>query len=169
MRGSVSINGKQHEADVNGDKVLIDGQEFKVNLQKRGDEYLASVDEMQFGVRVEDGRALVDGVPIELVIGTGSGSSNNARPAAAQAPATGQAKKQSGEMVAGAVTAPMPGKIISIMAKLGDSVIQGDPLLLLEAMKMQNEVSSPFAGRVKEIRVREGESVDAHDVLIVIG
>lgn len=167
MRASASINGKRHEVDVNGDKVIIDGQEFKVSLQRRGDEYLASVDEMQFGVRMEDGRVLVDGVPIEFAAGAGA-SANNARSATSQAPATGQPKKQGGEMVAGAVTAPMPGKIISIMVKLGDSIIQGDPLLLLEAMKMQNEVSSPFAGKVKEIRVREGESVDAHDVLIVI-
>ena len=166
MRATVSMNGRARSADVNGDRVLIDGQEFKVSLQKRGDEYLAAVDEMQFGARVENGCVTVDGVKIELAFGpAGADGSRTTETLRAE---EAKSKRPGHEAVAGAVVAPMPGKIVTIMVKVGDTVTPGDPILILEAMKMQNEVDSPFSGKVKEILVREGESVDAHDVLVVV-
>ena len=167
MKASVLLHGKAHVVDLNGDKVVIDGTELKVNLQKRGDIYLASVDEMQFGVAIEDGRALVDGVPIELSMGASSVTSGNSKPATAPAQQT-QSKKTSEGPVPGAIVAPMPGKIVTIMVKVGDTVTPGDPILILEAMKMQNEVDSPFTGTVKELRVKEGESVDSNDIMVII-
>jgi biotin carboxyl carrier protein len=165
MRATVSMNGRARSADVNGDRVLIDGQEFKVSLQKRGDEYLASVDEMQFGARVDNGCVTVDEVRIELAFGpAGAGGRMVETPRVEGT----KPKKPVQEAIAGAVVAPMPGKIVTIMVKVGDTVTPGDPILILEAMKMQNEVDSPFSGKVKEVRVREGESVDAHDVLVVV-
>jgi biotin carboxyl carrier protein len=168
VRANVLLSGKTHVVDMNGEKVTIDGKEFKVNLQKRGEIYLAAVDEMQFGVAIEDGRALVDGVPIELTQGEVSASQDRSRPAVEAAPVATQPRKTSVGSVPGAVVAPMPGKIVTIMVKVGDTVTPGDPILILEAMKMQNEVDSPFTGTVKEVRVREGESVDSNDVMVVI-
>jgi len=63
----------------------------------------------------------------------------------------------------------MPGRVISIKVKEGDSVKIGSPLLVLEAMKMQNEVISNLDGVVREIRVSEGDLVESGDVLVVIG
>ena len=62
----------------------------------------------------------------------------------------------------------MPGKVVRVIAKLGDHVEKGDPVLVVEAMKMQNDLKSPKAGIVKEIRVKESATVSAGDILAVI-
>lgn len=62
----------------------------------------------------------------------------------------------------------MPGKVVRIVAQPGDEVSKGDPVLVVEAMKMQNDLKSPKAGIVKEIRATEGTTVGAGDVLAVI-
>lgn len=62
----------------------------------------------------------------------------------------------------------MPGKIVRILAKQGAEIKQGDGVLIVEAMKMQNEMKSPKDGVVKEIRVEEGATVNAGDILAVI-
>lgn len=66
------------------------------------------------------------------------------------------------------ITAPMPGKIVSIKVKTGQAVKEGDLLLTLEAMKMENEIYSSASGTVKEIRVAEGATVNPGEILIVI-
>ncbi len=62
----------------------------------------------------------------------------------------------------------MPGKIVSILARQGAEIKQGEGVIIVEAMKMQNEIKSPKDGIVKEIRVAEGATVNAGDVLAVI-
>ena len=62
----------------------------------------------------------------------------------------------------------MPGKVVRILTTLGTVVEKGDGILVVEAMKMQNELKSPKAGAVKEIRVEEGSTVAAGDVLATI-
>ena len=66
------------------------------------------------------------------------------------------------------VTAPMPGKVVRILAAPGDAVAARQPVVVVEAMKMENELSASRAGTVKEIPVQEGTSVDAGRVLAVI-
>ncbi len=73
------------------------------------------------------------------------------------------------EVEEGAVTAPMPGKILDIKVSKGDNVKAGDVLVILEAMKMENEIVAPKDGVVKEINVNVGDSVDRGAVLVVIG
>lgn len=62
----------------------------------------------------------------------------------------------------------MPGKIVRVLAAEGDEVEKGDAVIVVEAMKMQNEMKSPKAGTIKEIRFAEGDTVNAGDVLVVI-
>ncbi len=69
---------------------------------------------------------------------------------------------------AGTVMAPMPGTVLSIKVKEGDEVEQGQVLLVLEAMKMENEITSPRGGTVKSINAAENDSVGSGDVLVVI-
>ena len=71
------------------------------------------------------------------------------------------AVEQPGEVNPNAITAPMPGSIIQLMAKAGDEVAEGDVVLILEAMKMENEVCAPRAGKIKAIFVSEGQAVSA--------
>lgn len=66
------------------------------------------------------------------------------------------------------VAAPMPGNIISVGIKQGDSVKQGDLLFVLEAMKMENEIFAQKTGKVVEVNVSAGVAVNAGDVLAVI-
>jgi len=62
----------------------------------------------------------------------------------------------------------MPGKLVRILVEEGAEIKQGDGILVVEAMKMQNEMKSPKDGTVKEIRFAEGETVNAGDILAVI-
>jgi biotin carboxyl carrier protein len=64
--------------------------------------------------------------------------------------------------------APMPGKVVRVMLAAGDEVESGQGVLVVEAMKMQNEIKSPKAGKVIEIRVVEGATVTAHQILAVV-
>jgi biotin carboxyl carrier protein len=64
--------------------------------------------------------------------------------------------------------APMPGKVIRILLRPGDEVYAGQGVVVVEAMKMQNEIKSPKAGRLLEVRVSEGESVTNKQILAVV-
>jgi biotin carboxyl carrier protein len=66
------------------------------------------------------------------------------------------------------ITAPMPGKIVRLLVKNGDKVEQGQGLLIIEAMKMQNEIKSPKEGTVEKVAVAESQPVNAGEVLAVI-
>jgi biotin carboxyl carrier protein len=66
------------------------------------------------------------------------------------------------------IEAPMPGKIIDIMVEEGTEVKEGDPIIILEAMKMQNEIASHVTGTVRSVGVKKNESVMKDDVLIEI-
>src|SRR5262245_36590664 len=66
------------------------------------------------------------------------------------------------------VSAPMPGRVVRVLVKPGDAVEARQPVVVVEAMKMENELRSPKAGRVKEVAVAAGTSVEAGRVLVVI-
>jgi glutaconyl-coA decarboxylase subunit gamma len=87
-------------------------------------------------------------------------------PKAAAAPAP----KAAAPVAAGATTvsAPMPGKVLEIKVKAGDAVKSGDVLMILEAMKMQNEIMAPADGTVSDVRVSAGQTVSTGDVMIVL-
>ncbi|HZX46742.1 MAG TPA: biotin/lipoyl-containing protein, partial [Clostridia bacterium] len=64
------------------------------------------------------------------------------------------------------ITAPMPGTVLDVKVKEGQSVKQGDVLVILEAMKMENEIFAPADGTVASVNVSAGASVNAGDVLV---
>ncbi|CAN5248364.1 hypothetical protein BH10ACI1_BH10ACI1_11720 [soil metagenome] len=78
--------------------------------------------------------------------------------------------KIGGETVDGIseIKTAMPGKLVRILTEIGAEIKQGESVLVVEAMKMQNEMKSPKDGIVKEIRFAEGDTVNAGDVLAVI-
>ena len=66
------------------------------------------------------------------------------------------------------LTAPMPGKVVRVLVAVGDEVTAGQGIVVVEAMKMQNELKAPRAGRVTSLQVKENDSVNAGAVLAVI-
>ncbi|MEW6654863.1 MAG: acetyl-CoA carboxylase biotin carboxyl carrier protein subunit, partial [Bacteroidota bacterium] len=66
------------------------------------------------------------------------------------------------------VKAPMPGLLIKIKKKVGEHVDLGEPILVLEAMKMENDLRSPSSGIIKEINFQEGQSVEKGSVILII-
>jgi biotin carboxyl carrier protein len=67
------------------------------------------------------------------------------------------------------VAAPMPGKVVRLLVKAGDQVEVNQGLLVVEAMKMQNEIRSPKSGTVERLLVEEGQAVNAGEVLCIVG
>jgi biotin carboxyl carrier protein len=66
------------------------------------------------------------------------------------------------------INAPMPGSILDVKVSVGDTVIEGETLLILEAMKMENEIMSPRDGKIIEVSASKGQSVETGDSLIAI-
>lgn len=85
--------------------------------------------------------------------------------AAPAAPAPAPAAAPAGSTGAVAVNAPMPGNILDVRVKPGDSVKAGDTLLILEAMKMENEISAPQDGTIASVNVSKGDTVNSGDLL----
>lgn len=91
--------------------------------------------------------------------------------APAPAPAAAPAPKAAAPVAAGAtsVKAPMPGKILSVAVSAGQAVKKGDLLLVLEAMKMQNEIYAPQDATVSEVRVSANQTVATGEDMVVLG
>ena len=70
---------------------------------------------------------------------------------------------------AGLVTAPMPGRIIRVLVEVGRTVKSGQGVIVVEAMKMENELQAPRDGVVSEVHVAEGQAVESQDPLLLIG
>ena len=118
--------------------LLIDGRSYEVGLEKRANGY---------GVFFSD-----DTLDVELTDALAS------RAAAHKKDASGPAR----------IAAPMPGKLVRLLVEVGQQVDSGQGLVVIEAMKMENELRAPRAGKVKEMPVQEGQAVDAGALLIVI-
>jgi biotin carboxyl carrier protein len=73
-----------------------------------------------------------------------------------------------GERMSVEVKAPMPGKILEVLVKIGDQVNEDDEVIMLEAMKMENPIYAPAGGTVKEIKVKANDSVETEQVMMVI-
>lgn len=98
-----------------------------------------------------------------------------AAPAVTAAPVVAAAPKKAAPVQVAAaagdttIPAPMPGKVSKVNVKVGDNVKKGDVLMLLEAMKMQNEIASPVNGIIKSVNANSDDNVKPGQVLLIIG
>lgn len=113
-------------------------------------QYTITVNGVAYDVTVEEKNGGVVSAPKAV--------EKSAPAAAAPVASAPQAAAKEGNV---AVSAPMPGKILSVKAKEGDSVKAGDVLLVLEAMKMENDIVAPQDGVVASINVKVGDSVES--------
>lgn len=128
-------------------RVLVNGNEYKVAIEE---------------INSEAGSGEVSAPPPKT-------ATPAPKPQAEQkaAPAT-PVQQEARSNGAGNIKAAMPGTILEIKVAVGDTVTKGQPLLVLEAMKMENDVMAPHDGEVKEIQVSKGASVNSGDALMVV-
>ncbi len=157
MNVTLVLDGQAYDVDVEageaeeGYRVRVGGEPFEVTLEHDGEGISCRVDDTEHEV-VRRGRSLiVDGEPVDVGVRQ-----------------LAQASLGAGPSAGGEVRPPMPGRIVEILVAEGEHVQAGDNLLVLEAMKMQNEISAPGDATVEEILVEEGDAVEAEDVLIVL-
>ncbi|MGN0437734.1 MAG: biotin/lipoyl-containing protein [Lachnospiraceae bacterium] len=117
-------------------------------------------------------RITVNGTAYDVAVeelGAGAVTAPVAAPVAASpvaaAPAPAPAPAASGSEGAVKVSAPMPGKILAIKANVGQAIKKGDVVMVLEAMKMENEIVAPADGTVASVNVAVGDSVESGDTL----
>jgi len=140
---SVAFEGRRFEIDFYDSgrdfvSLLIDGRSYEVGLEKRANGY---------GVFFSD-----DTLDVEL----------------ADALAARAAKHKKGASGPARIAAPMPGKLVRLLVEVGQQVEAGQGLVVIEAMKMENELRASRSGTVKEVPVREGQAVDAGALLVVV-
>ncbi|WP_048148455.1 acetyl-CoA carboxylase biotin carboxyl carrier protein subunit [Palaeococcus ferrophilus] len=146
-------------------KVIVDGVEYEVEIEELGGgRFKVSFEGESYEVKAKD-----LGIPVALPAQPASVPTPTPAPAPVPAAPIETPKPAAPAAGGNAVTAPMPGKILRILVKEGEEVKTGQGLLVLEAMKMENEIPSPMDGVVKAIHVREGETVDTGQLLIELG
>ena len=146
-------------------RVIVDGRPHVIDAARVGSFGLSLLfdgeDRSSREVQVSPG-----GAPGEMLVGIDGKSVT----ALLDGRRSGRAAADAGALAGGEqkVVAPMPGRIVRLLVASGDEVASRQPIVVVEAMKMENELRSPKAGRVKEIAVAPGESVEAGRVLAVI-
>ncbi len=139
-----TIDGQRLEADATEVSpgiysILISGKSFEVRMERSGAGLRAIAGSREFRIVVADEREW-------------------RRDRGSAAEAEGRQK----------ILAPMPGKIVRVLVKTGDAVQAGQGLLVVEAMKMQNEIRSPKTGTVDRLAVVEGQTVNAGEVVVIV-
>ncbi len=159
MRFTLELDGEPRDVVLekkNGKTILtVDGEALNADVTLEGDHVRVEVGGRTYRVAFDKGGSIakIGSRSYELAVkdlhmgAGGAGASAGAR---------------------GNVKPPMPGKIVAIKVAAGDAVKVGQVLVILEAMKMQNEIPSPVEGTVKEVHVTQGQSVEAKTVLVTI-
>ena len=171
MTFDVDINGRTRRVSVSRGshgryRVVVDDRVHEVDAARAG--------ALGLSLLLHDGSCLSRDVQVASVGRTGEllvridgriiAASLNGRRGAGSGAAGGGAHAD-GEQ---AIVAPMPGRVVRVLVAQGDTVAARDGVVVVEAMKMENELRAPKAGRVKEVAVQAGASVEAGRVLVVI-
>ena len=185
MKFEAETDLRRHTIEIrqsgDGWTVTVDGRLMQVDLARMGDRWSMLVQEIGPGTR--SGRVTAAGQPRrgashEIAIEPGGHGKHVVHVAGYAVPVTvhgpGKRRSDAGERSASAaagpiaIVAPMPGRVVKVHVAAGDTVTARQGLVVVEAMKMENELRAPRAGTVAEVRVREGAPVEANVVLVVI-
>ncbi len=157
MRYAFTLDGRTHhvtlEEHADGPRFVVDGDTFEPQVERLGKgHYKVTLDGQTFEFGVEHG--LVHEGPHVLDV-----EIRRAKPILQRAGGRGSRGD-------GRIKPPMPGKIVEVHVKEGDAVTEGMVLVVLEAMKMQNDIKSPFAGTVTKVHVQAGSNVESASVML---
>ncbi len=151
---TLTLDGTEYEIEVHGNTFMVNEHPYVIGLE--GNE--VTVDGIAYSVELEEQKAIVGGIAYEFEV---SGLTARAPAGPAKAPPPSEAGT-------GAIQAIMPGSVVQVLASEGDLVSEGDVVLILEAMKMENELHAPIDGAVKAIHVQAGQAVERGAVLAEI-
>ena len=161
----LTLDGHEFDVDIEEGAVTVNGRRYAVSLKGHGLTRAVTVEGRTVHVDVgepdENGERQVnaDGKIWGVKASGAAAAPTASRPAQAAAPRAARPGK-------GAVTAQMTGRVLRINVAPGDRVEEGMPLLVIEAMKMENEIRAPRAGTVKRVAVGVGDRVNAGDALV---
>jgi biotin carboxyl carrier protein len=161
----IVVQGQEFEVQPGADSVNVGGTDYPVRTVRQGDILTVYVNERPYQVQLlaaaaeGPSKVLVDAKEYEVEL---KGAAARRRPAA------GAPKRPAPPGGAGAITSQMTGRIIRVDVEPGRQVKEGDVLLIIEAMKMENEVLAPAAGTVKEVAVAAGARVSEGDLLVIL-
>jgi biotin carboxyl carrier protein len=164
MKYITTIDGTDYEVELLPNrKVSVNGQEYSVNFEEVGRHlvYTLLVDGRSFEAHVSEDDDLFK----VLIQGTLYSAEVIDEREKRLREAGGEIASPNGDFV---LEAPMPGLVVKVPVKVGDEVAIGDVLVILESMKMQNELKSPQAGTVSAVYIEEGASVEKRDEMLVI-
>lgn len=159
--------------------VKIDDKEFKVEVKRESGTFIVVLNNKEIPIEVVHSdktsqlTLIIDNKPHSVVFGTDNLISIDGEEYAAvlfdeQVQKLLKKAPQLGEKKELTIIAPMPGLIVDVEINEGDTVTAGQGLVIVEAMKMQNEMKTPRDGVVKKIHVQKGQAVNSKDVLVVI-
>ncbi len=154
---TITLDGIEYPVVAEGDTVTVNGRPFSVEVTDDG---TVLVDGIAYAVQIAEKGVIIENESLPLQV---SGLAMTASPT----PATGTAPAAI-EAGAGAVLAIMPGKIVRVMVEVGQEVQEGDPVCVLEAMKMENELHARQSGTVQAVHIQPGDDVEKDQVLIEI-
>ncbi len=161
----LTIGDQEFDVQPGADSITVGDASFSLRTVRRGNIVTVYVNEKPFAVQMPD--ALPEEGPVKLLVDakeyevevTGRASTIKAKPKGA---------KKGPTTARGAVVAQMTGRVIRVDVKPGDEVTEGQVMLIIEAMKMENEITAPLAGTVKEVGVAAGARVSEGDLLVQI-
>ena len=153
---TLQVDGTEYRIEIHGNSVLVDGQPFVIGTEKG----TLTVDGISYDVNLEAKSAVVDGQTYQVEAAGMTVKSAAPRKAAP--------KKKRTAAGAGSVTAMMPGAILKLLVSEGDEVKEGDVVVVLEAMKMENEIHAHKSGRVSKVHISPGDSVENDQPLVEI-
>jgi len=152
-------------------RIALDGRARDVSVGGEPPEVQVSVAGRTLPVRVRvhenTAEAVVEGRTITMEFGGGVRIDGVSRVARVEWLAEDASLEGTPQVVD--VRPPMPGRVVRLLVAPGESVRRGTPLVVLEAMKMHNEIPAPVSGTVQEVRVREGDAVAVTDILVRLG
>ena len=160
MQRDILIGGKTIRLEVNGDHVTVGGNDLAVDYQ------LISANELSLIVEGRAYRCLLDRTATDEAIIVGG----KRYPFAVEDPRALKSRKARGAGAEGPlqIKSSMPGRVLRVIVGEGEDVVPGQGLLVVEAMKMQNEMKTTRGGRVRRIAVKEGDTVNAGQLLAII-
>jgi len=152
-------------------KLILEGQAYE--LERR--EGMMVVNGVEFSCERKEHQVLVSGTSHLVKLGAGTAEVDGIAYGVAvdgleEPKVTGKVRRASHAAAeeAGALTAVMPGLILKILKKEGDTVEVGETVIILEAMKMQNDLQARTAGRITQMNVKQGDNVEMRQVLCII-